>query len=258
MERLRRTNCNESKKTKISLKIQNKENIYMINITKNINNIKFDVLKIDDEKDEYCQEFNIDNFHINHNYFKRYNNINELYELLFKKLKNEDISISQNNGSEVIIKIQILFGKKIKEIKFIIKKTTNLSNSFFELYSTNNEDKEENYVLIEDRKIIKVMIIKMYHLFKEKILIRFSKIIFAIFCLVIMIIKQSVLFGLLNKNKKYIVFFDNYENEYVNSNDAFPIFDYYRKKGRKEAYYFLLKNSQLYYKLKKENNLDNI
>ena len=56
---------------------------------------------------------------------------------------------------------------------------------------------------------------------------------------------------LLNKNKKYILFFDHYDNLYINPNDAFPIFDHYRRKGRKEAFYFLLNNSQLYYQLKK-------
>ena len=62
----------------------------------------------------------------------------------------------------------------------------------------------------------------------------------------------------MNENGKYIIFFDHYDNIYINLNNAFPIFDHYKRKGRKDAIYFLLNNSQLYYQLKKENNFDNI
>ena len=62
----------------------------------------------------------------------------------------------------------------------------------------------------------------------------------------------------LNETKKYIVFLDRYNNRYANANDAFPIFDYLRKKGRKDVYYFLFIYSQLYFELKKENNLENV
>ena len=167
----------------------------------------------------------------------------------------------------------------LKEIQFIIKKDTNINNSFFALYN-NNEEEEEN-ALIKNENIIIAKKKKKHYLFRKKINTISTIIIILVCCLVIIIIeyikynyssdniilkKEYILSKIntklsletLNRNGKYILFFDHYSNIYINSNDAYPIFDYYRRKGRNEAYYFLLNNSQLYYKLKKENNLDNI
>ena len=260
MEGVKKSNNNTPKKNEFALKIQNIENTYIIKIINIANRIKIEVLKIDNEKKEYSQEYNIDDFHFNHYYFKRFNNINEIYELLVKKLKSKDIFIFQKNGDEIIFKISFHFLKKKEEVQFAIKKTSNISNSFLTLYN-NNEEEEESALKIENRNIFKAEKNKKHHLYKKKITIISSVIFIVICCLVIIIIGSKTKPSSsksLNQNIKYIIFFDNYDNIYINPNDAYPIFDYYRKKGRKEAYYFLLNNSQLYYQLKKENNLNNI
>ena len=82
-------------------------------------------------------------------------------------------------------------------------------------------------------------------------------VIFSLCIINIKLIKNSFI-NLCKTTKKYILFLDQYFNDYVNANDAYPIFNYYRMKGRKEAYYFVLKNSQLYKQLIKENNLKNV
>ena len=50
-------------------------------------------------------------------------------------------------------------------------------------------------------------------------------------------------------------FYFSITNVYLNSNDSYPNFDHYRRKGkgRNEAYYFLFQDSQLYYNLIKDN-----
>ena len=65
MEGTKKLIINTKKNAKFSFKKLNIENAYIIKIINKTNNIKFEILKIDDENKEYSLEYNIDDFHIN-------------------------------------------------------------------------------------------------------------------------------------------------------------------------------------------------
>ena len=233
-------------------KIENNGNVYIISISNLIYKIKFEIINLSNKNQKYSSEYNLEDFYINHHYFKSFKNISELFKFNFKKLKTEEINITQKDENEFIFKLNInhnILNNK-EEANFIIKKNGN--RNFF---SIGNKDKyklkttnDNNKIYIKKNKIFPNIINSI------KIII---VIIFSLFILNVKLIKKSIT-NVFKKTIKYILFLDQYYNEYVNANDAYPIFNYYRRKGRKEAYYFVLRNSQLHKKLLNENNLKNV
>ena len=144
MERIKKAINDVSKNKEFALKIQNDDNTFIIKIINKSNKIIFEVLNINDDGQEYYQEYKIDDFRINHSYFNRFNDINDLYKELFIKLKSRDILISQKNENEIIVKIYIFFLKKKEEIQFIIKKNTNTNKLFYVSYN-NNRERSKNF-----------------------------------------------------------------------------------------------------------------
>ena len=247
-------NKNVPRNNKLSFKKQNNGNSFLREITKKINTIRFEFIKIDEINRKYSLEYNINDFHKCHNYFKNFMDINELFNLKFKNLRNEELLINQENEDEILFRITVIYNKCKEEIKFIIKEADRYREFSDEISSDEEWNQLKKYNKLDNKNKRFNKIIKN----KKLNISSFFKLIILFYILILIMPIRNSIFNLFKINTKYILFLDEYFNDYVNANDAYPIFNYYRRKGRKEAYYFVLKDSQLHKQLLKENNLNNI